>query len=389
VFEIQGELKKIYMGDENAEDWEYSLQKHFVINYSEDKQFVLHSEELKDGINYRVLHWDAVPGRGQGRGMVEEGFQSQTWSNDSIIKENEIMELASKIVFTTTDDLLYDNVLTDADNGTIIKLDNGDFKQVNTVSNSIPQFGNQRDSWKEQFVNTTSTHPGITGEQQPANTPLGSVQIQNAESRSIFDYRREQMGIFLEDMIEEWVLPHLLKDINKEHILNSDFTVEELDMLDTAFSTHRANEIAIEKTLDGKVFTTVDFEEEVNRVKDELLKGKDRRYLQVDEGFFENLQTKVRIVTTNEKYNKQAVLQSLVQLLTLAPTIKEQPELIPIFSRAIEMSGIGISPVDIVPRLEREIIQNPAVADEGTSNTPSPAQTGAFAGALEETAGAV
>lgn len=361
VLEIEGELKKMflpeYADDENVEDWENVMQKQFIINYGEDKQFCLYHEELKDGSNYRKLDWESVDGRGIGRGIVELGFQAQTWYNDGLIRENQVAELGGKLLFKTSDDLVYDNVLTDADNGSILKLDGGDLQPLNTMSNAYPQFSNQRESWKAQFTDATSTYAGITGEPQPANTPLGSVQLQNSEARSIFDYRRQQMGIFLEDLIEEWVLPYLMKKLNRKHILNAEFTREELNMIDTAFAMDKANKEAIDDILDGKLVTALEFDEKINKTMEELALGKNRRYIEIPDNFFKNMKAKVRVVTTNEKYNKQVVLQSMTQLLSLAPTLKEQPELMPLFARIIEMSGIGVSPLEILPKFQPDPLQ--------------------------------
>ena len=381
VYEIQGELPKSFMPDapEDTPSYEHSLQKHFLIAESGKDNYLLHSEELKDGLNYKMLHWEEVEGRGQGKGMVEDGYEAQMWTNDSIIREKEVMEIASKIFFKTTDDLFADNIIKDLNNGDIFKLDEGDISQVNTVPNSLPQFGNQRQDWDKQYTDSSSTYPGITGEQQPANTPLGSVQLQRSEAKSIFDYKRQQMGIFLEDMIEDWVLPYLMKKINRKHILNSEYSEDELDMIDTAFATYEANKTAIDKILDDPLYTSLQFQEEVVKIRESLAQGKNRRYIEIPEGFFSKMDAKVRINTTNEKYNKQVMMQSMTQLLSLAPQLKESPELLPIFSRVIEMSGIGISPSEITPKLQPSPLQ-PQPQGDGVSTT----QAKNFSKALQE-----
>jgi len=344
VLEVQGEMQKSFI-DEDAEDWEYSIQKHYILN-TDSLQVTLHSEEMKEG-NYKYLPWENKEGRALGSGVVEDGFEAQTWTNDSVVKEREVMELASKMIFKTTDDLIYDNLLTDADNGSIIKLKTGDLSPVNTVSNSIPAFGNNIQSWGSQYERATSTFAAITGEELPSNTPLGSVQIQNNEARSIFDYRREEMGIFIQDIIVDWVLPYLSKKINKKHILNAEFADDELAMIDESFATSKVNTEVVEMILDGEVITQEDYEFKKELVKQDLGQDKDRRYLDVPGNYFKNMEVSVDVVTTNEQFNKQAQLQSISKMLEMAgsnPAVLDDPRLSPLFASMVELSGVGVSP---------------------------------------------
>ena len=365
VQEIQGELLKQYM-DEDAEDWEYSLQKHFVINYSEDEQYVLYSEELSEP-NYKLLHWEEVEGRGLGKGIVEDGFEAQTWTNDTKIKMHQMFNIASKIIFKHKDDMLYENLLSDADNGDFIQ---GDFEQVDTTPRSFPVFDDVAKGWETQYEKATSTFAAVTGETMPSNTPLGSLEIQNQEARSIFDYRREQMGIFIEDLIDDWVMPHLMKKINKKHILQANFDAAELEQLDEAYTTYATNQKVIDKILDGGIVTQADWEAEKVFLQQELTKGGDQRFIEIPDGFYKDMKTKVKIVTTNEKYNKQAVLQSLTQLISMAsqnPALLQDPTLLNLFARTIEMSGIGISPSEITRPAKTRAAAMPTQTGGGTS----------------------
>lgn len=370
VYEIQGELLAQYI-DDTAEDWEYSLQKHFVINEGKEEQYVLYSEELKEP-NYKLLHWEEVEGRGLGKGIVEDGFEAQTWTNDTKIKMHQLFNIASKIVFKHKDDMLYENLLSDADNGDLIQ---GDFEQVDTTPRSFPMFDNVAQGWQTQYEKATSTFAAVTGETMPSNTPLGSLQIQNQEARSIFDYRREQMGIFIEDLIDDWVMPFLMKKINKQHILQAQFDMNELEMLDDAFTTYSTNQTIINRILDGEIVTQADWEAEKAFVQDGLARNGDQRFIEIPEGFYKDMKTKVKVVTTNEKYNKQAVLQSLTQLISMAssnPALLQDPTLLNLFARTIEMSGIGISPAEITrPAARRNAM---GVQPQAGNTTPEQAK---------------
>jgi hypothetical protein len=64
-----------------------------------------------------------------------------------------------------------------------------------------------------------SAYPGVTGEEPKASTPAASLQLQAAQGASIFNKRRDQDGFFLLEVLVDWVIPFIIKKINKDHIL--------------------------------------------------------------------------------------------------------------------------------------------------------------------------
>ena len=353
VYEIEGEFPRTYI-DEEANENEYSLQLWFVVEGGAAKdgedQLVLFSEEIKD-TRYKYVGWEEIPGRGLGRGVVEEGFQAQIWANDATIKERQVMDLASKMIFKTTDDTIENNILTDLDNGDIIKLQEGrDFTPVNTVSNSIPKFDALVEKWQNQFQRATSTFEAVTGETLPSGTPFRLGAMQNQEARSLFDYRREGMGIFLTQVFEDWVLPFILKRINKDHILAADFSIEELRKIDEAFSKHSALKKAIEAAKEGKIVTADEFDQLVKGQQELVKQTKNRRFIDIPKGYFKDIDAKVTVVTTGEERNKRVVLETLGTIMTMVaqnPAITQDPIQAQILSRIIELSGAGLSPISM------------------------------------------
>lgn len=378
VYEVEGEFPETFM-DENADEYEYSLQKHFIIDEGEKDQYILHSEEPKE-TQYKYLAWEEVAGRALGRGVTERGFQAQRWINDAKIKERDAMEIASKVVFVTTDDRIFENILTDLDNGDVIsKKDGKEFSILNTTSNALPQFDNNVASWMSQFEKATSTFASVTGETMPSNTPLGSVQIQNQEARSLFDYKREQAGIFLKEVVEDWIMPFLLKQVRKAHDLHTQFSAEELLMIDDRYATTEVNRKVLDRLERGEVTTLEEYAEAIQAEKILLSEGGDRRFLAIPEKFYDDIETKVEVVTTNEQLNKAVAIQSLSEILRIVaqdPTVTQDPIKSKVFAEMVEMSGIGISSAELLSSIAaQQPTQGGKVNPQGLAEGVAEAQT--------------
>ena len=93
VFEITGVFPETYDPEigEDGDETEFKLMR-FVIAGENGAQVLLFKEDLEES-PYKYLSWEKVPGRGLGRGVVEEGFEAQRWTNDAVIGETNAMTL--------------------------------------------------------------------------------------------------------------------------------------------------------------------------------------------------------------------------------------------------------------------------------------------------------
>lgn len=355
ILEIHGELPEtlnpnIEEGDENK-----FQQMMFIVAGSEGQdQKVLYFEE-EDEMPYKYLAWDNVYGRGLGVGIVEDGFESQMWTNDAIIAEKNAMDLAGKVFIRTTSKKLGNNILTDADNGTVFDVEENSVTEVmNLIPSALPQFQNLVEKWNTQYERATNTFEAVSGETLPSGTPLGSVAIQSAQSSSFFDYRREEAGIFWNEVFMDWVLPFLIKKINTQHILASDYSSDELAQIDKAFTTSKANQEIKNKILSGKIVSQADYDNSVLAYQELLNVDGKRRYIDVPKNYFSNFKAKGTIDPTGEKRKKDALLQSLFTIMTQIssnPAILSDPNLLQIFNQMIELSGLDFVPIPLKPEM--------------------------------------
>jgi hypothetical protein len=362
ICEVTGEMPDSVDG--GSED-DYSMYRFFIYEGAKDEEgSILFKEKLKKGTTiedyYRFSGWAEQDGR-LPRGVIEDMFEAQTGTNEVKLLERDAMIMASKTGFVTDGETLENNVITDLDNGFIINLEKGEtFTQVNTMTNALPAFDRLKDDWDNQAEKVTSTFDALTGETLPSGTPFRSVAIQNQEASSLFIYRRENRGIFLTELFNDWIIPEIVKDINREWILSAEFNAEELAKIDERFGIYKANDVIKKKLMNLELdvdFTAEKYEEAIQSYVTLVQETDNTRFLEVPKDYFQDFKFKVSVITTNEQRNKAATLESLSNILgqvssTYDPNtgtfaMLENPALASIFSQAVELSGAGISPVTL------------------------------------------
>jgi hypothetical protein len=365
VLEIHGQFPKSFIKEQKGEpvlegdEYEYSQQVYYI-GVIKDKQYYFFCDEEKES-PYDYLAWEEMEGRGLGRGIIEDSEQAQIWTNDSVINEKNAMDLAGRVVIKHNSDDIGNNIL-EVDNGKMFKLGDGeDMNAVNLAPAGLGQFQSQINRWRDQVDNATSAYDANTGEQPPSGTPYSqTVFLQQIASRP-YDYRIEEQAIFVNRLINRWVLPHLIKKLYKKHILVSDFSEDELKVIDRAFIRH-ANKTFIDKMLAQPFDAPVPTQDDYNMMLDEIvseIKGQgNKRYIEIPEGFFDDIDAKITILTSNEQRNKAIILQSLSSVLqtviasydpeTKKFSVLEDEKLSRIFGTILELSGIpGLSPASL------------------------------------------
>lgn len=360
VWEITGVLsdnawREAHDEEEMDED-EYSLQKHFIL-VDDDKELIMYSTKPKE-LGYRYLAWEEVPGRGLGRGIIEESEEGQVWVNDLILKQKNTMDLAGKVTVVTDADNVPSNVL-EVDDGKIFKLEEGrSMNKLELAPAALGNFQNIVEQWNAQLDKATSTFDANTGETMPSGTPYSQTALLNQVAQRPFAFRQEEAGIDLEEMLNEWIVPHIIKQLYKGHILASDFTDDELTVLDESFGNKMAREAAKTLLLSGQMFEGEDLDTIRSQAIERAKKNGTKRYVEIPDGFFDGWQGKVTFNMTNEQENKQVVMQSLNNIMqTVAQTynpqtgefsILENPVLSKLFGVIVDKAGIdGVSPATL------------------------------------------
>jgi hypothetical protein len=356
IKEITGTFPTNYEpGNEDEDQYTYKTYC-FYIAIVGNKKFGLYHETLKSiDEKYKYLAWQRIPKRGLGRGVWEEGFESQSWTNDSMIMMRNAMDLSGKVVLSTNSKKVSGNVLTSVKSGHIFELEDGkSISSINLSPSALPQIENMINLWDSQYNRASSTYDANTGEAPTAGTPYSQTALLNQVANSPFEYRREEMGIFQTEILNEWILPELKKRIVKEHNLVADYDDAELDLIDEVVANYEGKNKAIEALLSpfAQPVTPEQDAQFRESVKTSLRKNGSKREIKIPEGFLD-VEGHITANVTGELKNKQAILQSLDSILkTIISTFNpqtgtysalEDPVLSKLFGTIVEMAGVPIS----------------------------------------------
>lgn len=397
VYEIRGEFSRATYKDAEGEKYtnkdekEFSYQLYYIAGDPADsgKQAGFESYEklyCEDDTEkvYKYLARKPKAGRAYGIGVMEEGEEAQVWTNDAVLKQARAMEYTTKVIGQSASKKLKGrNLLTETDDGTILETEAD--KPI-TALNLLPSGGLQQynaliTQWYDQLQKTTSAYSAQRGDTPPSGTPFRLQATVLQQSNNVFKTLQQEMGIFITEIIEDWIMPYLATKLNQEHILAYDFSPEELKEIDNKFTAKEANQRAIDQILEGKMVTQEEYDGWIENYDEFIKQTKSQRFIHIPKDFYKNLKAKVTVNITGEQRNKAATLESLNNILiTYAsnPNLSQDPVASQLLTKIIELSGAGISPVTITGAInekakkDAETMQNNAQMQGAGQAVPSP-----------------
>ena len=371
VREVSGVLEREYV-DSGAEMYTYSKQLHYIagteIKDSEgnSRAKTLFSEELQDTLYYYLPYKK----RGSndkmlGIGMVERSKQAQVQTNRATQNYTKALDLASTHVLqSASKNLKGKNVIRQLKTGTILQHDDGKpISGVNMTTPALQFIDRYLMNWQNIVDRATGTYSVATGEDLPSGTPyrLGAILDQNAQSS--FDLRREEFGIFLNQIYMERIIPFFIRQIKNASQLNLKFNPEELIQIDTDIANKIADKLVIDNYFAGVYseeapimrfqMMQADRAMSIEGTQEELKKGKQRRKILNDmkeewRKYWSEAEGKLYIEVTNEKKKKGVLAESinnvLLQYMQYKPQLDADPEARKIFNELLGV--IGMKPID-------------------------------------------
>lgn len=351
IKEISGEFSEDFDPYiENGDEEKFSRMCFYIACVGKKKLF-LYKEEEKE-IDLMYLPWEAV-GNSLGRGIWEDGFESQVWQNDAIISFKNAMDISGKVLLTTDSQKISGNAIVGADNGHIFQMEQGrTLNSLNLAPSSFPAFEKAIELWNNQYDKTASTFDANTGESPTANTPYSQTALLNQVANSPFEFQRETMGTFYNEMFKNWTYPYLKRKVKSEGIIVAEFDDNELEIIDDAMAEYNKKSYFKQELLKGLIPTENELEEVGISTRARLSKDGKKREIEIPSGFLD-IDGKLTINITGELKNKQAILQSLDSIFgrvaesynpqTGTYALLEDPTLLSIFKTIVDLSGAPVS----------------------------------------------
>lgn len=372
IYEVHGEFsledykeakgKKPLKGDDEI----YFQQMHVVcfskVN-GEYKDFTLFcGREKKDP--YMLTHLIKEDGRTLGIGAVEYLFDAQWMQNHSIKQWKDQLDLASKLIFQTADkNFVGRNVLSAIENGDIMVHEpNSPLTLINNQGHDITNVQAFMGQWKVLEQEITSTPESLRGSTMPSGTAYRQVALLQQEANSLFEVMTENKGLAIEDMMREFVIPHLKSKLNSKEEIMATLDANAISEIDAIYVSKEAIRRNNKKKLDAILNAPLDgtlgdklaqiptLGQESNQVQQELAQQGNKRFFTPEELSWKEVLSdlnweNIRVEVTNESKDKSAVLTTLTTLFqTLAQT---DPTKANIVLNAIMNETGAISPLQL------------------------------------------
>lgn len=368
VFEVHGELPLWYLTGKDSDKETYQQQLH-VVSFQNKKDS---GDELDEYTLYKgkerkpwmLTHLLKKDGQTYSGGAVKNLFEAQWMVNHSEKMIKDQLDLASKIVFQTSDG-------TFAGQNAIMNIENGDIltHKVNeplTMLNNKPDIGAMQSfqsGWQGIATQINGISEAMMGENPPAGSAWRQTQALLQESHSLFELMTETKGLYIIDMMTEYVIPFFKKQLDNSDEIAAVLEDHQIKEIDERYvpneAMRRVNEKKKETILSGQVYDpgleAVDMQSAMDEIKGNL-RGNQRFIKPSDiesvtwKEIFKDLEWDLDVDVTGEAKDVQgamATLTTVLQTLVGNPAAIQDPNIKLVFGKILNLAG-GISPLEIV-----------------------------------------
>lgn len=381
VIEVHGNLPKHFANPEgDIDSFEYETRLFIVALYMKGGKrsgCILYSAPEPE-VPFKLIKRDKVYGRALGRGGAEELFDSQVWTNYDMIRMNDMLDAASKIIMSTTDPVLAArNNMRDMENLEIVERAPGtEFSQVDTFPRNYQLFDKSIAQWEEHARTVGAASDAVLGESPTTNTPFKLQDAVIRQGLGLHDYRRGQFAKHIEEVYTDWIIPHIEKKITQGAQFLSELSLEEMQYVMDAMITNMANQKIIEMVINGEEVTDdiISKFKEVTRA--EFRKKGNKHFIEILKGEFKNKPLAVKVSVKGKSKDLGARTDALVNVfrqIIANPAVLQIPAIARIFNDIIESSGLD--PADFTGITKEQLQSTGAVPGATPPGTEPPLLT--------------
>lgn len=288
----------------------------------------------------KYLARNPLAGRGLGEGVVESLFEHQKWHNFTKTEEMRMIAIAGKKLYVTDDPDILANIFDEGvDHGTVLRVSQGkSLTELNQLPSGTPIYQNIRAEWADSADKATSSFSAAIGEEAKSGTPFRAQYLQNIEAHSQFEQYREEIGLFLKEIIEDWVLPDALAKAAKEDEIFETFTPQELQLIDNVIVESKLLDEVVQQTLKGKQIDPDTLQILREGMQQGLRREGSKRAITGIKDYIKDANKQVRVHTTDEARNKAVLFESYSNLLALLSP--EDPRFNALLDKVMQALGI-------------------------------------------------
>lgn len=391
VYEVHGELPLSLITDKESDEDTY-VQQMQVISFVASKEgeyddfCLVKGREAKNP--YMITHLIEEDGRTQSIGAVEHLFESQWMVNHTAKQIKDQLDLASKLIFQTSDgNFIGQNALSAIESGDIlVHKVNEPLTQLANNSHDITSLQNYGSQWKALGNEITGVSESMMGTAAPSGTAWRQVEALLQENHSLFEIMTENKGLHIEDMLRTYVLPFIKKQLDNKEEISASLEANDIKKIDSQYvpfeATKRLGMKLINSIIEDGEFPEVDDEmrnKEILSVRAELDAQGNRRFFVPSEfdattwkEVFKDLEWELEVDITGEQRdnaNDMATLATVFQTIAAKQGVPMSPEERMLFNKIITVTG-SLSPIEIAETQAQTQPLAPTVGAVGSGGAP-------------------
>lgn len=365
IYERNGEVSEAQLkeaqGKSGGDEEKYILAKIVLsgLNSSskKDGKYTLYAEEISE-MPYRETHRGRYRGSWFRDGLYSVLFDCQTRANEIGNQVAKGLEWASKTIFKTADDTFVQNILTDLRNGDTLR--SRDISQVEVRMQGLDQMMVDWNRNLQVADRLANSYEVVQGDTMPSNTPFRLGAMLNQNANKLFDFLREKLALGFQDLIQDWILPAMMKDLKAQKVI--DLTNSEENLKDYYKMVIDAWYI---KNLPNLPPHSPEIAQTLKDAKTEEIMKDKKATIVVEQGFWDNFKPRVKVVITGENVQLASELESMQAFIALEADPIRRTALI---EMAMAKKNIDTSNLPKTPPLQPEQIMQ---AQQGR-NAPQP-----------------
>jgi hypothetical protein len=195
---------------------------------------------------------------------------------------------------------------------------------------------------------TTGAWDVSRGEGLPASQPATTAVLQEKGAKSGFNLLQQNLGSFLERVMEKHIIPLMIENLKPEEVVNIVGSAEDLKMIDESYINSRTNKFIIEhlKQKGGKakqIFPDPMFLETMKGIyKTGLQKLGKNRPIRELKNMLKKYQYNCDVFVTSESFNKAVVAKQLNDMLiNYARVPGVNIDVTEVYKQILDLMGLG------------------------------------------------
>lgn len=290
---------------------------------SEEHGEVLFKSKWTKDLPFKDYHFTKTKGRWLGIGVPEILFAPQERFNELMNQRRVGMEISQLHLFQTADPTVLNNILTDLENGDVIRTKvQGSIQPIVNEERNLPAGQQEEQSWTMLSDKLSHANDLLSGGDVPSSTPATNVVVQNNNQVLVHLQKRENFCIFLAEYIKEHVVPQLIKEGDGKHFLKIMGDSQDLAFIDDKIiEIEIMNEVMRRALEDGEPTYITDRDEIKKKVEQDLAKKGGKRFIEVLDKYYSSRLSDIIVHIDNEKKDIAKIANNTLQFFQLTQGI--------------------------------------------------------------------